>query len=241
MCPGKIEPICSYGILMYYIDDNTKTIWYLLAQRRDTIEYSDFIRGKYVQANLETYFSLMTIEERDRLRQYNFDELWDDLWVNHDGYYYRNIKPRAKVKFMANSDNMNRLLETTVSTRIEPGWGFPKGKKNTVESEVECAFREFKEETKMALDYKYLKNTPCVKEVFKGTNGKMYGTSYYLAEVQQKPEIRKMATGGAIRSETVSEEISNLRWCRLAEAKELLPPWRYKLLKDVEEKILESR
>jgi len=123
------DPITSYGILLFYVDFNDQ-IWYLLAQRRDTIEYTDFIRGRYSQLNLEIYFRLMTSDERKRLTTYTFDELWDDLWVNHDNSFYKDMRSKAQAKYESNSSIMNTLLETTVSITTEPSWGFPKGKKN---------------------------------------------------------------------------------------------------------------
>ncbi len=232
---NKKDPITSYGILLFYIDPDNK-ISYLLAQRRDSIEYADFLRGRYSYPNLNTYFGLMTREERERLRMYSFDELWDDLWVNHDNRFYRDIRSKAKAKYEANYQLMLGLLEETTTTTTEPGWGFPKGKKNLHEPEIHCSFREFKEETRMSIDYLNLLNLPPSKEVFKGSNGKMYSTVYYIAQVDHKIPIRKITVSG-IRTETISEEISNLRWCTLDEALLLFPPWRQKLLIESDNKI----
>jgi len=227
---NRKDPITSYGILLFYIDPNDK-IWYLLAQRRDTIEYADFLRGRYSYLNLETYFKLMTQEERERLKMYTFGELWDDLWVNHDTRFYKDVQSKARAKYETHETLMKTLLEETTSTVTEPGWGFPKGKKNLRETEIECSFREFEEESKMSIDYLNLLNLPPSKEVFKGSNGKMYSTVYYIAQVDHKIPIRKMIVNG-LRTETVSEEISNLRWCTLEDALPILMPWRQKLLMD---------
>jgi len=232
---SKKNPITSYGILLFYIDSDNK-IWYLLAQRRDTIEYADFIRGRYAYPNLNMYLGLMTFEERARLQRYSFDELWDDLWIDHNNHFYKEIRSKARLKYEANYQYMLKLLEETTTTTTEPGWGFPKGKKNFNESEIQCSFREFKEETRISLDYLNLLNIPPSTEVFKGSNGKMYSTVYYISQVDHKIPIRKIVVDG-IRTETVSDEISNLRWCTLEEAMLLLPPWRQKLLLESESKI----
>lgn len=231
----KKEPITSYGILLFHHDTDNQ-IWYLLSQRRDTIEYTDYIRGKYTIPNLENYFRLMTVEERERLENYNFNELWDDLWINHDNNFYREIKPKAENKYELNKHLMMKYLRTTISDIKEPSWGFPKGKKNTRETDLQCAFREFKEETKMPIDYLNLLNIPASKEIFKGSDGKMYSTIYYIAQTDGKKPINKIKTRG-IRTETISEEISNLKWCTLGESLILLPIWRQRLLVDAEIKI----
>ncbi len=228
LTPFKREPITSYGILLFYIDPNNN-IWYLLAQRRDTIEYADFLRGRYSYPNLENYFRLMTQEERERFKKYTFNELWDDLWIDHDDRFYKEVQKKARSKYEMNETLIKTLLEETTSTVTEPGWGFPKGKKNLHENEIECSFREFKEETMMSIDYLNLLNLPPSKEVFKGSNGKMYSTVYYIAKVDRKIPIKKMLVNG-LRTETVSEEISNLRWCTLEDALLMLAPWRQKLL-----------
>ncbi len=39
------------------------------------------------------------------------------------------------------------LMEETNTSWIEPEWGFPKGRRNNQETDLDCALREFKEET----------------------------------------------------------------------------------------------
>lgn len=231
------NPITSYGIILFHVDD-AKNIWYLLAQRRDTIEYTDYLRGRYSYSNLETYFSLMTHDERNKLIRYHFDDLWDDLWVNHNCKYYKESYVKAKNKFYNNISTMKDLLLKTHTTVDEPAWGFPKGKKNLYESEVECAFREFKEETLIDLNYLNLLNIVPSQEIFKGTNGKIYSTVYYIAHTKEKIPIEKVQIIDSIRTETISDEISNLRWCRLHEAMSFLVPHRQELILETEEKIL---
>lgn len=229
------DPITSYGIILFYIDSSQK-IWYLLSQRRDTIEYSDFLRGRYNPLDLDVYFKLMTPDERYRLANFTFEELWDDLWVNHDNKYYLNIKPKAKIKFDHQKSHIDKYLKMNPSIVSEPIWGFPKGKRNYRENEIECAVREFREETRLSIDYINLISLPPSVEVFKGSNGKMYSTVYYVAQVTELIKYKKIPLHG-IRKETISEEISNLRWCTSEQALPLLKPWRQKLLMDTELKI----
>jgi ADP-ribose pyrophosphatase YjhB (NUDIX family) len=231
----KIEPITSYGIILFYVDEKDQ-IWYLISQRRDTIEYTELLRGRYNNSILEIYFTLMTNDERDRLQKYCFDDLWNDLWINHEHQYFREAKVRAKIKFEENYDLIKKYLETTVSCKKEPNWGIPKGKRNFKETELQCAFREFKEETKLNIEYTNLLSLSPSREVFKGSNGKIYSTIYYIARIDTKLPIQKIKTNG-IRTETVSEEVSNLKWCTLNDALLLLPTWNQKVLVESEIKI----
>ena len=226
-------PILSYGIILLYIDDNNQ-IWYLLSQRRDTIEYAEFLRGRYSVCNLTTYFNLMTMKERYNLINYTFDELWDDLWVNKSNSYYTEMKMKAEKKFNFNYSTLIHYLNNTSSSRLEPGWGFPKGRRNFRENEIQCAIREFIEESQISIDHTNLLNISPFKEVFKGSNDIMYGTVYYLALSKTKIPKQIMYTPNCLREYTISEEIADIKWCTLGEALILLPPWRQKLLIDIE-------
>lgn len=227
--------ITSYGILLFYKDKDGE-IKYLLSQRRDTIEYTDYIKGNYLYAHLQRYFSLMTIEERQRLVLYNFDDLWDDLWVDHTNRLYIEMKERAKFKFTANITTMKRFLSNTESIALEPSWGFPKGKRNNNEELITCALREFCEETNLILDYSHLVSIPPAVEIFKGTNDKMYKTIYYIAQVPEEIIPPRIPVDG-IRTDTISEEVYRLKWLTSDNAIKLLVPHRAKMLLEAESRI----
>lgn len=257
-------PICSYGIIMFTYSRSEESegsrsepkkaegsrseptgeaslrsaveIKYLLCQRRDTIEYTDFLRGRYTLSNLKTYVSLLTEDERNRILNYSFSDLWYDLWVNHHTKLYKEIYPKAKTRFDTNFELVKNMISETRPIVKEPVWGFPKGKQNSRESDINTAIREFKEESKLPIGYKNIVNIPPAIETFKGSNGKMYSTFYYIAHTSHKHHFKKIVLDG-IRKDTISEEISNLCWVNLEEAKRLLPPWRRKLLVETETRI----
>jgi 8-oxo-dGTP pyrophosphatase MutT (NUDIX family) len=231
------SPITSYGVILFTLKDGK--IQYLICQRRDSIEYTDFIRGRYSRANLTTYITLMTPEERERILTHDFDELWYDLWVNHESRLFKEIYPKAKQKYAQNYNKAIELIKETNSLTKCPLWGFPKGKKNTREKEINCAIREFGEETKMSIDYKSILNMSPSTELFKGSNGKMYSTSYYIAYIEhdKKKPFNKIELDG-IRKETVSEEIGALRWVSLDQSRDYLPKWRIKLLEETQRRIM---
>lgn len=230
--------ITSYGILLFYKASDGE-LRYLLSQRRDTIEYTDYIKGKYLYTHLQKYFSLMTQEERDRLVTYNFDDLWGDLWVDHENRLYREMKDRSKIKFSANIPTMKRILGNTKSKTIEPGWGFPKGKRNGNEDLVACALREFCEETNLILDYSHLVSMTPAIEIFKGSNDKMYKTVYYIAQVPEEIMPPRIPVDG-IRTDTISEEVYRLRWLTVDKATSLLPEHRAQMLMDANARIKEN-
>jgi len=71
-----LSPIMSLGIILYKID--TGKIKYLMVQRRDTLGFVEFMRGKYNLEN-EKYiyelFKIMTENERLNILSYEFDIL----------------------------------------------------------------------------------------------------------------------------------------------------------------------
>lgn len=64
----------------------------------------------------------------------------------------------------------------------QPEWGFPKGRKNKSETSINCAIREFREESGLSVDdFILLKNIEPLVEEFFGTDGVKYRHIYYVA------------------------------------------------------------
>jgi len=75
-------PKMSYGIIFFFRDKGVNKI--LLVQRRHTLTYIDFIRGKYTlddRLYLEMLFSRMTSKEHMKILSEDFKTLWKDLWL----------------------------------------------------------------------------------------------------------------------------------------------------------------
>lgn len=215
------KPIISYGLIVFSVQDGVP--YFVIYQRRDTFEYMDFIRGIRNTNNLQKSFMLMSREEKERIMNYSFEELWNDLWVNHNFRLYKVGYMNAKRKFEEIAPQLPSLIEETKEYTKEPHWGFPKGKKSSpTECPINCAFREFYEETKISLDrYKLISNEPLVEE-FKGSNGRTYITHYYAVSVPDIIPIQYMDTPQCIRKRTVSEEASHVRWVTYNEARDYI-------------------
>jgi 8-oxo-dGTP pyrophosphatase MutT (NUDIX family) len=233
-------PITSYGIILYTMRDNEPL--FLIAQRRDTIAYIDFLRGNYSpRTPLNDFFRAMTYDERHRLLTYDFDRLWQDLVVNHDSHLYRQEYPKAKRAFQIISSQLCTLITNTASQVFEPQWGFPKGKRKFKETSLECALREFAEETKLDPLDVVIKQTAPIIEFYQGSNCKLYKTVYYIGEAHHILPYQLTEYPNTIREHSISEEVSNLHWCRLLEAKEKLTEGRQSLLNNVYIQILRNR
>ena len=161
-------PITSYGIICYKYDEDK--LKYLIVRRRNSLSYVEFLRGRYKITNIEfllILFKNMTIDERKIIKNGNFDMLWSDLWLNRDNKDHRSEFHKGKRKFEDLTQGINisdkqfitieYLLKITESIYDVPEWSFPKGRRNAYESDIECANREFVEESNyLSDDYKLI-------------------------------------------------------------------------------------
>ena len=218
-----IKPITSLGIIIYkkYMNE----IKYLMIQRKDTLGFVEFMRGKYNLENIDyiyKIFKIMTKEERLSIIENDFDTLWNNLWMNKNTNQYRNEYDSSKKKFnkLKQGKNNNDVLITlkTLNDSVpyvytEPEWGFPKGRRNMKESDLDCAIREFEEETGIQKsEYKLIDMEP-ITETFLGTNNIRYRHIYYIAETEN--DILPIID---IDNYEQICEISNISWFKYDEA-----------------------
>jgi hypothetical protein len=93
-------PVTSCGNIVFRLDRGEPEI--LMIQRKDSLCYIDFIRGKYDIKN-ENYLQILIDKcssgEKDRLLTLNFSELWSDLWLLGDNYIQNDDFFRCSGKF----------------------------------------------------------------------------------------------------------------------------------------------
>lgn len=172
-----------------------------MIQRKDSLCFMEFIRGKYELKNftyIRNLLSGMTISERNLLLTQSFDELWNHVWYQTCMIRQTNEYTHAKAKFdslykgysthPANDHKkitLKFLLESSVSPFEAPEWGFPKGRRKIHEDDVKCAIREFTEETGIGLaDIIMQDDMPAHEEIFYGTNNILYRHVYYIARMR---------------------------------------------------------
>lgn len=223
----------SYGIIVFYWDQNEQKEYYLITQRRDSIPYADFVRGKYKLEYLPRYFSLMTKNEREIIKNYTFDDIWDDLNIVTNSEIKNENRARRAWYRLQKQNIIDQLLNTTESYIDEPEWEFPKGRKLRDESAVACAMREFEEESKIDQSKLYILNrkTPFL-DTFYGSNDKLYQTIYYPALMKQKYVPDVQCIDNIIRHNFVSSEIAQVKWVDFDELKYYVNARKYKLIKE---------
>ncbi len=197
------HPITSYGIICFRlnfdIEQNRYVQQYLMVQRKDSLSYVEFIRGKYTvdqKVYIMKLFSNMTMGERTGLASLSFDVLWKSLWQSDSCKSFVREYNEAKSKFemlrrgyiMKNASNeiyyfdVDYIINNTTCSIYEPEWGFPKGRRNINEHDFTCAVREFKEETGIQpRNIRVIGQIKPLEEVFSGTNKVRYKHVYYVA------------------------------------------------------------
>lgn len=211
------NPILSYGIIGYKMIGGV--LKYMLIQRKDTMGYTDFVRGKYKEYNksglLSTFLREMTVEEKTRLKTRSFDQIWNDLWVCKESGIYVSEYERAKYKF--GKLDLSSLPLDEPSQYHTQEYGFPKGRKNMNEKPIHCAVREFSEETGFCKnDIKIARDIEPLVETFIGSNGVHYTHVYYIAHV-----ISDKVPGVNSKNRKQMEEVKKVGFYDFKEAYEL--------------------
>ena len=203
---------------------------YLMIQRTDSFGYVEFIRGKYSLYNcqyIKNIIDEMTVYEKNNILTKPFNELWSLLWGEYSGIQYRGEEQVSKNKFLQLkngieiSSGVKYNLETLISsstTKWETAeWGFPKGRRNHQEKDLDCGFREFEEETgydKFSL--KQIQNVIPYEEIFIGSNIKSYKNKYYLSYMS-RDTIQK--------NEYQTSEVKNMKWLSYKECMDIIRPY----------------
>jgi hypothetical protein len=221
------KPIKSYGILCFKLlnnfKDNSNDIQFLLVRRKYSLNYIDFIRGKYDMNDtnqLLNMFNYMSSNELVLLSSNDFNTLWNNLWKKT-----ANIKLYSREKTLSYS-KFNKLKESGVMTELlkiskpydTPEWEIPKGRRNINESEIDCAIREFNEETQICNNNYTLLDYQPICDNFIGTNNKEYCHIFYISKYNN-------TSNNKINKINKNNEIDEIRWCNLSDSINLIRPY----------------
>lgn len=212
-------------------------IKFLLIRRKHTLGFLEFIRGRYSIDNVDGIiflFKQMTPHEINKIRIYSFDELWDEVWgENRNKITYQNEYTISKDKFnkLKSDENgylaLNFYLDNVIPNWENAEWGFPKGRRNLKETDINCAGREFKEESGFTEDdFIILDKIKPIEEIFVGTNGINYRHIYYvaLATNNKVPAID-------INNSTQMQEIGAIDYFNYEETIKMIRPYHTERLK----------
>jgi 8-oxo-dGTP pyrophosphatase MutT (NUDIX family) len=201
----------------------------LLIQRRDSLGFVDLLRGKYSIHDIEyikKQISGMTDSEREKIIHRDFDELWADMWgTESTDIQYKKEKENSRNKLLAlregltldvsgNKATLADLVHQCTTHWKTPEWGFPKGRRDGSESDLDCALREMNEETGISSqDVSVVHNLEPITETFFGSNHVHYCHKYYIVYVSPSVEVKYNQENPHMR-----REIGDLQWFSIQEA-----------------------
>ena len=207
------------------------------------------MRGKYKVDNHEyiiKLFNMLSFDEKRILREYEvFDAIRKIIGLGREHIYKREYDD-SKVKFEALQNHADgnmifKLLDKSITRWNSPEWGIPKGRRKVWmphgfwangtchsgcgEIDIDCAVREFVEET--GIKYKNLhvyRNVKPLEELYKGINGVLYKHVYYLAMVKDtedgRTNVETVESGG-----NYNFEVSNVKCFGLSECHRIIRPY----------------
>lgn len=202
-----------HSIKNYYND-----IKLLMIRRKHSLTYIEFIRGRYSTIDsIKKLLMLMSKEENNFIKNNTFDYLWNNLWMTtaHNKLYKKEYTISKSKFIILQFNNFYNLLDTSVSSFNEPEWCFPKGRRNINENNIDCAIREFKEETTQDAT-NILTQIKLINENYIGSNNINYKNVYYFNYSDN------------IFTNYINEnsyEVSDIKWLTIPECLEKIRPY----------------
>jgi 8-oxo-dGTP pyrophosphatase MutT (NUDIX family) len=198
-----------------------------MIQRKDSLCYIDFVRGKYDNRNIsymQTLIDKCSVGEKHRLLNLSFRELWRDLWLLDDDFVANDDYLRCLVKFNKTKEGFNindkyisikSLIDCSQYKYPHSEWEFPKGRRNMNENDFECAKREFCEETNYnSKDYDIINNISPFTEEFLGENNVRYKYIYFIGKLSNHNKILSLDPNN---NDQITE-IKDIQWLTKREA-----------------------
>jgi ADP-ribose pyrophosphatase YjhB (NUDIX family) len=201
--------ICSSGIACCRRETETGPLQILLVRRRTTYEFQEFVFGKYklkCLPRIKYLISRMTAVEQNELLLKNFDSIW---WLATLKTKESRLDMYNKklYKFNAFLQLYNIVSIVSQSQSVLGLWEIPKGRANSSkESEINCAVREFYEETNIEKSMYKIIFSP-VKYSFQDNNH-VYKITYFPAWCKFMPHVGRIQP---TKKDQVCE-IVEIRW-----------------------------
>ena len=231
-------PITSYGMIVFRITLE-HGIQYLMICRKNSFGYIDFMRGKYTAndlAHLQVMFNEMSMEEKKLIKTSDFETLWKIMWgiqpdliTTGQPSQFKGEEFASQKKFEAIKNGLamgahneimtlHNLIDESNTTWIDTEWEFPKGRRNTHEKDMDCALREFEEETGISRKHIHIiENVLPYEEMFLGSNHKSYKHKYFLGYISNEHSVSLQ--------HYQQSEVSKIEWKTLEECLASIRPY----------------
>jgi len=215
-CP---EPVRSSGIMAVKCENQRHLT--LMVRRRNSLSFMEYMTGVYDPNNVNYLAYLvqnMCDAERTLLsNQPSYEEAWRYAWNmgQPSSQTQRHHRGPSRMAFKAiyelTKNKVSNLCKKCIPSSFEPEWGWPKGRREKTDgTDLDCAIREFCEETGHKKDQLTIIPDFTLNETFVGSNGTRYMHTYYVAVLKE----------GSSRApvEYSSREIGSVRWFELDDA-----------------------
>ncbi len=229
--PFFYNSLVSYGLVGYCIETNR----WLCVKRYRSAGYILCMRGSYRLAEIGTLVADLSIEEHkifsdilstEDCRKYNNYYLHDFYVKNEISNSVKATMDYARYRFSIYRNYFLRAI-TAINPQSDNEWMWPKGRLNPNEIPINCAIREFYEETGIDLrcisrnEYTILK--PQLSETFRGLTGRQYDTKFWILLLNKEIKPPEITRPG---------EIGQRKWFTEDEAKIHLSASKYEVLRD---------
>jgi 8-oxo-dGTP pyrophosphatase MutT (NUDIX family) len=206
----------------------------VLVRGRYSYEFAEFVHGRYSAKNAREVAALldaMSVHERLDVYSLDFAQMWFRVWLTADQRELYNLKFAKFHGAWIRDDGGERLRRLVLASRLGPGggrpregglrWEFPKGRRlSRREPDLNCAIREFEEETGIAKR---------AYQLFPGFHrrvdyihmGVRYVNVYYVAHAR-----REVEPGLDLRTLSQVAEVSEVRWMGIEQIRLVDTPTR---------------
>jgi 8-oxo-dGTP pyrophosphatase MutT (NUDIX family) len=215
------KPIIKYrhsiGIVLFRRNPTTSGVEVMCVRKRSTYAYHSFVHAQYKSTSDDCILALlnkMTPEEKVDLLSLNFSQIWFRVWIygTYRHVFYASCAHKFENNFCADKGaRLQRLIQESTSGEIV--WEIPKGRRDPNEDQLDCAIREFQEETDIGpSQYKFV--TVGRNHLMSFTHydeGVSYTNSYYIAvtDSEFEPTIN-------FRNKHQVAEVSAIQWMSLS-------------------------
>jgi 8-oxo-dGTP pyrophosphatase MutT (NUDIX family) len=222
----------SFGVCCCRFNPNTNEVEAIMVRKRVSYYYVEFVmKSQYGKSDEEiiSILNFMTCDEKFDLLSLDYTHIYHRIWmVNPEinsttmkqEHYDRYLHLKHEFTKTFSVDKGKRLKDLiNRSNNIESLWEIPKGHKcNPQEKELNCALREFEEETGIpSSDYKILDEHPFA---LKYTSAKVnYHNMYYLAIIENDKWMDSRNLKVDYKNISQFGEIGDIRWMDINKVK----------------------
>jgi 8-oxo-dGTP pyrophosphatase MutT (NUDIX family) len=246
----------SYGIILFTIRNNQ--VLFLVAKRRYTYSYIEFLFSKR-ERERRVLINNMTHREISQILGYKLERLWEDIYLEPFSYfsfkhswkhssfrrYMIEVFKESKRKY--GEDLIATLSKESGNEDTKSPWEFPKGKPNKGETGLECALREFKEET--GIDTRIFVRTAeefFIENYIGEDDGVIYNSVLYpmfvnYDDLREESISSDNSHSHSLSGECVSPEIKLVRWMNEKECSKVLCETKMGFVERVVRKLKEMK